>query len=39
MLSQVKAGMRVVVQFGARRYYTGIVLSVGNELPDRKSVV
>lgn len=33
MRSQVKVGMRVVVQFGTRRYYTGIVQSVSETLP------
>lgn len=30
---RVEVGMRVVVQFGAKRYYTGIVMDVLNELP------
>ena len=30
---KVQVGSRVVVQFGTRRYYTGIVLEVLNENP------
>ena len=32
-VDRVEVGMRVVVQFGAKRYYTGLVMGVLSELP------
>ncbi len=35
LAGRVKVGSRVVVQFGARRYYTAIVTALGEETPAR----
>ena len=34
LAARVKPGVRVVVQFGARRYYTGIVTALSNTPPE-----
>lgn len=33
LANRVEVGLRVVVQFGAKRYYTGIVTSLSDDLP------
>lgn len=39
MASQVAAGSRVIVQFGARRYYTAVVASVSSLRPESSVMV
>ena len=34
MLSDVKPGIRVIVQFGARKFYSGLVYSISHNAPD-----
>ena len=34
MLSDVKPGIRVIVQFGARKFYSGLVYSISDNAPD-----
>lgn len=38
MVDNIKVGMRVIVNFGAKRFYTGVVLSIHNNKPDYKTI-